>query len=599
MLQNFKKFILEKPEPEYLKRLFPENKKVLINGLIFTAITTILLTLVDIFYYSDLVKYPNGNLPQFAGGSNFGFDNFFRIIFTPIVNIGSIFLAKSKWNKSMKNLEMLAGVVLFVNVLCYLITGIYNEYYNGANDFPYDVLVLIIFSQVLFGLTFRTSFIYNLIIVLIIYIYAGLDNNDLQEYVYASTLVLVLWIPVLLGTLQLERSKFSTFKAILNLEEANKQVAQQKNLLKAGENVSQLVSWNASQNLKEVSYSEGISSIYEFEETEVNLSNIFDKISNLIHPEDRKDVLSQVQNLKQGNYLLSNEHRIVLPNGAIKWLKCTIGNYIEEEGYYGTIQDVTKDKLTELELKRNAKKLKVKNEELEQFAYASSHDLQEPLRSITNFVSILDRKLGDQLSSEQKLYMDIILNSTERMKNLINAILDYSRIGKDKTLETFDSHEILVNVITDLNFALEESEGTVEVGTLPIITGYKVEFSLLMQNLINNALKFRREEVKPHIKIQSKQTKDNFHFSIQDNGIGIDQKYIHRIFQLFSRLHTREEYEGTGIGLTHSKKIIELHGGKIWLESVLNEGTTFHFTIPKNLKINTNEKKVELHHANR
>lgn len=595
MLDIIKTFIWRKPDKDYLDFFFSENKKSLVTGLTFTLITVSALSVVDILYYSDLFDYPTHEAALKAGGKVFEFDNFFRLFLAPILNLSAIFLARSSWNNSMIRLEKIAAGVIIINVLSFLGTGFYNDYYTAAKDFSYDVLVLILFSQTLFGLTFRTSFIYNSILVLITITYLLLDDDPLNEFIYSLVLVLLIWIPVLLGTFKLAKSRLSNFNTISKLRDANKEIAKQKKLLKAGEEVSQILSWNASKGLKNISYTHGIHAIYDFQEDLLTSQNVTEKIYELIHPEDKKAVLQQATNLLREQFEPVSEHRIILPNGEMKWLKCTIGDYVEGEGYYGTIQDVTKDKLLELTLQHNADELEMRNQELEQFAYASSHDLQEPLRSISNFVMILNKKMKDQLTAEHQLYMNLVLQSTGRMKNLINAILDYSRIGKNKKLEKIDVNEVIQGILTDLHYAIEQSSGVVEVGDLPTIVGYKTEFSMLMQNLISNALKFRKKSETPHIYIKNLSTQHEYHFCVRDNGIGMEQKYAERIFQLFSRLHSKEEYEGTGIGLTHSKKIVELHGGKIWANSILGTGTTFHFTISKKLKVNSNEKEIELH----
>jgi signal transduction histidine kinase len=598
MVQSITNSVFKRPEERYLLWLFPQNKKSLGTGLIFTFITISMLSVVDVLFYSDLFDYATEEAAIAAGGKTFEFDNFFRLIFAPIFNIAAIFTAYSAWNKSMRSQNIIVAAVLTINVLSFLFTGMFNDYYTAAKDFTYEALVLILFSQTLFGLTFRISFFYNFILVSITIIYLFLDDDPMKEFLYSLNMLLLVWIPVVVGTLKLEKSRMSNFYTITKLENANVKAARQKNLMKTGESVSQLLSWNTSKDLKQTTYSDGIYHIFELDEKRVAGQNLSDLIFNLIHPEDKEFVGKEVKKLLNGTYTSSYEYRIVLRRNKVKWLKCTIGEYIEGEGFYGTIQDITKDKLLELELQRGAKELKDRNEDLQQFAYASSHDLQEPLRSISNFVSILNRKMGDELNTEQKLYMDIIMNSTARMKKLINAILDYSRIGKNRKLEEFDCNEVLQNVLIDLNFSIEASQAKINVGYLPMIVGYQTEFSTLMQNLIGNAIKFRKKDVPPFIQVIGIEHQNHYQFSIKDNGIGMEEGHSKKIFQLFSRLHSEEEYEGTGIGLTHSKKIVEMHGGKIWVESIPNEGTIFHFTIQKQVNLKVNEKETRLHLVN-
>jgi len=586
-------YFYKKPDEKYLDWVFPRNKKALIDGLIFTLITMTSITLVDYFYYAwEEIQFHIEN-------NDIKLTFFFRLFIIPLINLGAIFLARSTWNKNMKNLEWIAGLVIFTSMAGPLWTGVVFEYYTAVEGFTYDVLPLVLFSQLLFGLTFRTSFFFNLVIVLTIFTYMTLDDSGslIEDQIYATVLLLLIWIPVLLGALKLERSRLWNFRTISKLEETHQELSKQKKLLKAGEEVSKLVSLHIPKDLKEVSFSEGFYPIYDFEESEINNANLYEKIVGRIHPKDKEKVISEIKGLEEGRVTPASEHRILMPDGSVKWLKVTIGNYVKGEGFYSTIQDITKDKILDLELQNTARALKMKNEDLQQVAYASSHDLQEPLRTITNFVSVLDKKLKGQLSEEHKLYMDVIIRSAGRMKELINAILDYSRIGKNAKLESFDCNEVVSEVLDGLSFAIQESGGSVHLEPLPVINGYKTDFSFLLQNLIGNALKFRRDGVPPEIFVKATSNTGHFHFSVQDNGIGMEKKHIDKIFQLFSRLHAKEEYEGTGIGLTHCKKIVELHGGKIWVESVVNEGSTFHFSILKNLKTGSNEQKVGLHHV--
>jgi light-regulated signal transduction histidine kinase (bacteriophytochrome) len=195
--------------------------------------------------------------------------------------------------------------------------------------------------------------------------------------------------------------------------------------------------------------------------------------------------------------------------------------------------------------------------------------------------------------------MNLIMDSASRMSDLILAILDYSRIGGNKNLTRFDCNAIIENVKNDLNYMITQSGGKIIIeNPLPVILGYQAEFNTLIQNIIGNALKFRKKDVAPVIIIHSHTDHTAHHFCIQDNGIGMEQKYANKIFLLFSRLHTKDVYEGTGIGLTHSKKIVELHGGKIWVESVKGQGTSFHFYISKHLKMESTENSKLLEVTN-
>ncbi len=226
--------------------------------------------------------------------------------------------------------------------------------------------------------------------------------------------------------------------------------------------------------------------------------------------------------------------------------------------------------------------LERKNKELEQFVYIASHDLQEPLRTTASFVDLLQQQYLGKIDDTADKYLTYILQSTDRMKILINDLLDYSRIGNKKELQPVDCNIILREVLDDLGKTIDDEGALIVVDTLPVIQGYKTEIKQLFQNLVVNAIKFRKKDITPEILIAAQRNIDHWTFSVTDNGIGIAPDHKDRIFIIFQRLHTRTEYEGSGIGLAHCKKIVGLHGGKIWIESIPGSGATFLFNIPEN-----------------
>jgi signal transduction histidine kinase/ligand-binding sensor domain-containing protein len=224
--------------------------------------------------------------------------------------------------------------------------------------------------------------------------------------------------------------------------------------------------------------------------------------------------------------------------------------------------------------------LERKNKELEQFAYVASHDMQEPLRTTTSYVELLQKQYKGMLDPKADKYLSYISQSSDRMKVLIKDLLDFSRIGKKGSLEKTDCNTVVKAVLADLTVAISESEANITTQNLPVICAYPTEIKQLFQNLLINAIKFRKPGVPPQIRICVQKTKNGWEFVVRDNGIGIDKKHNDKIFVIFQRLHNRTEYEGSGIGLAHCKKIVELHGGEIWIESSPGEGSAFHFTIP-------------------
>lgn len=235
----------------------------------------------------------------------------------------------------------------------------------------------------------------------------------------------------------------------------------------------------------------------------------------------------------------------------------------------------------EITLAEQNRKLQNQNKELEQFTYITSHDLQEPLRSLISFSELLEKEFSDKLDGNGAIYIDFITKSSKRMRSLVKGLLDYSRIGNNKELVETDCNQIINDVQDDMTSIIQESEAKITIDTLPVLKCYPTEMRQLFQNLISNAIKFRKKDSIPEIKISVTENQNNWIFSVQDNGIGIDQKDIQKLFIIFKRLNNRDEYEGTGIGLAHCKKIVELHGGTIWANAELNKQSTFTFIIPK------------------
>ncbi|MGE5805606.1 MAG: sensor histidine kinase, partial [Ignavibacteria bacterium] len=212
--------------------------------------------------------------------------------------------------------------------------------------------------------------------------------------------------------------------------------------------------------------------------------------------------------------------------------------------------------------------------------YTASHDLQEPIRMIKSYAQLLEMQNKEDLSNDGQEFINYITEGASRMQQLINDLLKYSRVSTTgKSFEDVDCNVVLKDVLEDLKFLILEENAVLEIGNMPVVKGDRTQLRQLFQNLIQNAIKFRCEK-NPEIKIRSEIRDKYWLFSIKDNGIGIDPKFHERIFTIFQRLHSREKYQGTGVGLAICKKIIERHGGQIFVESELNKGAVFYFTIP-------------------
>ncbi|HSZ11669.1 MAG TPA: ATP-binding protein [Rhizomicrobium sp.] len=226
-----------------------------------------------------------------------------------------------------------------------------------------------------------------------------------------------------------------------------------------------------------------------------------------------------------------------------------------------------------------ARELQRSNAELEQFAYIASHDLQEPLRMVASYTELLAQRYQGKLDERADKYIKYAVDGAKRMQRLVNDLLTFSRVGRHtREPQPTDLNDVVQTVLKNLGHAIGKSGVTIETGKLPIVMADDGQIGQVFQNLLGNAIKFRAERT-PHIRVAAERTTDKWLCSVKDNGIGIEPQYSDRIFQMFQRLHDRETYEGSGIGLAIAKKIVERHGGRIWFESVPGEGTTFFFTL--------------------
>lgn len=258
--------------------------------------------------------------------------------------------------------------------------------------------------------------------------------------------------------------------------------------------------------------------------------------------------------------------------------------FIEKiNGLNVVINDITPQKEAEKELNKLLEDLKRSNEELERFAYVASHDLQEPLRTIASFTQLIERRYKGQLDEDADEFMDYIVEAAKRMKQQIEGLLEFSRVAtKGHKFEEVNMNELLNRTINSLNTLIKECNANIIYDNLPVIMGDSGQLQRVFQNLISNAIKFRKyeEPLKVHISANMNEKKTEYIFRVSDNGIGIEEQYLDRIFIIFQRLHTIGEYKGTGIGLSIVKRIIERHGGRIWVESEFDKGSTFYFTLP-------------------
>jgi len=331
-----------------------------------------------------------------------------------------------------------------------------------------------------------------------------------------------------------------------------------------------------------------------------------------IHPEDRIHVIEALPRQIEGTY--DQIYRIIRPDGSLRWIRDRAFPVNDSEGrlyrVVGIAEDITQLKQTaeELqvlneslerkvaertaELQRGSRELTLLNEELKQFVNVASHDLKEPLRTIANYAQLLESRYRGKFDKSADEFIDYIVKGVNRIYGLLDVLLSYSRLsdGVDRFSNPTDCQAVFENAVSNLTSAISESHAVITHDFLPTVRGDDFQLVQVFQNLIGNAIKFKNSSV-PRIHIAALAKEDEWQFSVSDNGIGIEPEFFDRIFVIFKRLHSREKYAGDGMGLTICKKIIEHHGGKIWVESEPGKGTTFHFTLLKfkDAAVNANE----------
>jgi PAS domain S-box-containing protein len=315
---------------------------------------------------------------------------------------------------------------------------------------------------------------------------------------------------------------------------------------------------------------------------EINTSKFF---GTIIHPQDAEEVTRDVEKTLQSNRLFwEKEFRIRKADG--NYIYINDRGYIQRDNtgkairVIGATQDVSKRKQTELELLVANQSLATANEELKAFAFLASHDMREPLRMISSFMSLLEKKYKNELDDKAHQYIAFAIDGAKRLTNLINDLLEYSKVGFDiDNIEKINTRALIQEVIELKSDLIRESNAQLIIGDLPNIMGIKTPIQILFQNLIGNAIKYRKEDIDLIIKVSGKVEEDFLEFCIEDNGIGIETQYLDQIFGILKRLHPKEKYPGTGMGLATCRKIVTQHGGKIWAESQIGMGTKFSFKL--------------------
>lgn len=317
---------------------------------------------------------------------------------------------------------------------------------------------------------------------------------------------------------------------------------------------------------------------------------------SIVHPDDRERAAAESKAIYDGGKTGVSQFRWVTKDGRDIPVEAHSTVICDDNGrpvgMRGVTMDIRERMRNQEELENYARELARSNAELEQFAYVASHDLQEPLRMVSSYLQLIEQRYSEQLDENAHVFINYAVDGASRMKNLINDLLAYSRVGtRGKPFARTNCQNVLDQVLHNLQATIRETGAVITHDPMPEIIADEAQLLQLFQNLIGNALKFRGEHA-PEVHVSADRKGREWYFGVRDNGIGIDPAYSERIFLVFQRLYAPDEYEGTGIGLAICKKVVERHGGRIWVESTPGQGTTFHFTIPLKPK----QRKEEVIH---
>lgn len=394
----------------------------------------------------------------------------------------------------------------------------------------------------------------------------GIDREMNYLFSLASTLG-VLFITVLTGI----------WAYLKYVRFAQDQLRRQQQQLDEAQRLAMLGSWERDIRAGSLVWSNECRQMFEGDPIRDVIA--INEFSAKIHPDDRAAFDRAFSRSIAAKAPGSIEHRLVLGGGRIRtvqqrWL-CQFDAQDQPTRCFGFVQDITERKALEEDLRRS-------NAELEQFAYAASHDLREPLRMVSSFVTLLEKKYANSLDSEAHEFIAFARDGAQRMDGLISGLLNYSRVGhSSEPFQLVDLDLALKEALLNLKAAIDSSQGEVRIDqALPKVMGDRSELVRLFQNLVANALKYRSPGIAPEILVKSERRGLDWMLTVQDNGIGVPPEHQERIFGIFQRLHGHSQYEGAGIGLAVCKKVVERHLGRIWVESGSGQGSRFYFTLP-------------------
>jgi len=373
---------------------------------------------------------------------------------------------------------------------------------------------------------------------------------------------------------------------VTELKTLEKNSTRNQDLINLSLQAAEIGVWEWDTDSEILTWDDNLYKILGADKTKIKAS--FEVLLQLIYEEDQDKILKETLLAYEIRSKFESDFRIRrLDTNEVRWISFKSKFTLDDDGeivkLLGIAWDNTDIKKLDFERQRITE-LERQNTELQQFAYLASHDLKSPLRTINNFSGLLIKRYSKQLDETANTFLNHIHSSVNRMDRQIRDLLNFAMIGHNNGFRTLNCQDIVTRVIEDLDYAIQVASCKLYIAELPKeIYGIRTELLFLFENLISNAIKFRRKDVQLIIKISYQEFDNHFQFCVEDNGIGINEKYKDKIFILFQRLHFWEEFEGTGIGLAHCKKAVELHGGNIWVESAINEGSCFYFTIQKQL----------------
>jgi signal transduction histidine kinase len=392
----------------------------------------------------------------------------------------------------------------------------------------------------------------------------------------------IIWVSANIRIVRDEKGEISYFEGVLEditeKKKAEEQLMNLSNRLQLALKATSVGIWDWDILNNITIWDDEMFKIYNVDK--INCTSISEEWDRAVHPDDRARVNEELSSAINGEKEFDSEFRVIWKDKSIHYIKGHALVQRDESGkavrMIGTNEDITQRKLAEeeiLQLNRN----------LDQFANITAHDLQEPIRMVSGFLGLLEKKYSDTIDEQGKSYIFRAKDGADRMSILIRDLLEFSRSGnKAAKKEPVNLNQVMELVNKDMSIVMTDTGAALHVPPcLPTVTGTQSALYRLFLNLISNGIKFRKKDTAPEVWLTFKEMPDHWEFTLQDNGIGVKEEDQPKLFNAFQRLHRRDEYPGTGLGLVTCKKIVEVHGGRIWMTSEYGKGTAFHFTLPK------------------